>query len=103
MITILGGWWAKKTDRAAKITNDNLASMGESLSIIDALKRDVWDWEEWGNQVRNRWRELQETLQRKEIITDVKDLPPIPLGRFHNRSSQSMRGQAMPDNDEGNL
>jgi hypothetical protein len=97
------GWYVRRTDRAARLTNDNIEQMRESLSIIDALKHDVWDWEDWARTVKSEWRELQEILKRKEVITAIHDLPEVPSGRFQTRDGRGRRRDLRRDDDSDSL
>lgn len=78
-------WYARKTDRAARLTNDNLAQMRESLALIDDLKRDFWDLEDWASIVRARWRTQQEHLCNSGAIDHIEELPRLPDSRVSRR------------------
>jgi hypothetical protein len=96
-------WWLRRTDRAARLTNDNIEQMRESLGIIDALKHDVWEWEDWARTVKSEWFQLQETLKRKEIITEIHNLPPVPRGRFQTHDNQGVRREQRRSDDANSL
>lgn len=81
IIGTLLGWWVRRTDRAATLTQRNLDTMAENLSLVDALKHDFWDLESWAQDVKWIFRSLQRELKDQGVLTEMHDLPAIPESR----------------------
>ena len=71
--------WLRRHDRVAE-------QMRENISLIDDLRRDFWDLEDYfAREVRPRWRGVQErwhevqlTLRELEAIDHIEELENLP-------------------------
>lgn len=100
LLTILGtllGWWVKRTDRVARMTQANLDDMADNLALVNALKHDFWDLESWAHEVQHRWHILQRQLQSNGVLTEVVDLPPIPESRLARIERKRIADGGAPD------
>ena len=84
--------WVNRTDRATKLTRQNVQDMLQNSQLMRAMRNDVWAWERWGHEVqlhleerdrRDRgiedvFDEMQRELQASGAITHVRSLPPKP-------------------------
>lgn len=100
LLTILGtllGWWVKRTDRVARMTQANLDDMADNLALVNALKHDFWDLESWAHEVQHRWGVLQRQLQVNGVIKVMIDLPVIPESRLAKIEKKRLAEGGAPD------
>lgn len=101
IIGTLLGWWVRRTDRAATLTQRNLDTMAENLTLVDALKHDFWDLESWAADVKFMFRSLQRELKAQGVLTEVHDLPPVPESRVRKMEfKRSDEKRAKQDKDD---
>lgn len=101
--TILVGWFVRRTDRAAKLTQQYMDDAAFNMELVGALRDDYWALADCYYQTRSKWHRLLSALpdlldgNREELMAVMKeigDLPPMPdprhrqLERLRNRPSK---------------
>lgn len=98
-------WYMRRHDRVAE-------QMRENIALIDDLRRDFWDLEDYVAKQRTRWRrvqerwhDLQEQLKTLEVINEIEDLddmPPLPEPRVsRHRDDEPPRWFRRRQDDQG--
>jgi hypothetical protein len=100
IIGTLLGWWVRRTDRAAHLTQHNLDTMAENLTLVDAIKHDFWDLESWAQDVKLIFRSLQRELKDHGVLTEIHDLPQLPESRVRKIERKREDDKRKTRNDE---
>lgn len=97
---VIVGWFVRRTDRAAKLTQAYMDDAGFNMQLVGALRDDYWGLADWAYQTRSKWHRLLAELPHvvkgdatnlNDLLTEIGDLPTIPnakhreLERQHNK------------------
>lgn len=80
MITILVGYFVKRTDRVAKLTQANMADQAWNLELMGALRDDYWGLSDWSYSARSRFNQLR-SHPAVASLPDAAALDPMPTPR----------------------
>lgn len=89
--TVLVGWFVKRTDRAAKMTQANMEDQQYILKLVGALREDYWVLADWAFFARSRIKQLLAGLAGAGIYED--DVPVIPTPIHRALEGKHARGE----------
>lgn len=98
MVTILLGWFVKRTDRVAKMTQANMADQEYILKLVGSLRDDYWALSDWAFFARSRFKQLIAALAAHSQYEE--DLPVIPTPQHRNLETKHARGEPLDDVDK---
>lgn len=76
-ITVLVGWFVKRTDRAAKLTQANMADQEYILKLVGALRDDYWALIDWAYVARSKFSRLRSMISA-DIHAELDNLDILP-------------------------
>jgi hypothetical protein len=71
-------WWLRRHDSVA-------VQMRDTIALVDDMRRDLADLEDWAFTVRAKWNNQQRELQQSGVIDRAEDLPSMPELRMSRR------------------
>lgn len=99
VVTILLGWFVKRTDRAAKMTKANMEDQEYILKLVGALRDDYWSIEDAWYFMRGLatgWRNM--LLASGE--TSLEPIPKKPEPKHRNLETRHAKGEPLDDDDK---
>ena len=109
IFTLLGGWFVKRSDRAAKLTERYFDDAEFNMNLVGALRDDYWALFAWARSTNVKWHLLIEGLPRvctgdraevQALMRDVGELPAIPLA-MHRQLEQAHAAKHAPRDTKG--
>lgn len=98
MATVLVGYFVKRTDRVAKLTQANMADQEYVMRLISTIRDDYWSLVDWAYAARNTYGDALSQLKKKGITSGV--LPKIPTPRHRELEARHAKGQPLDDEDD---
>lgn len=108
ILTILGGWFVKKSDRNAKLTQRYFDDSEFNVKMVNAVRVDYWQLFGWASIVSTKWHVLIEGLPRvcvgsetevSALMREVGELPPMPEAH-HLKVERDRLRATFADDDE---
>jgi hypothetical protein len=97
MATVLVGYFVKRTDRVAKLTQANMADQEYVMRLISTIRDDYWALVDWAYSARNTCGDALTQLAKTGKPTGV--LPKIPEPRHRLLEARHAKGQPLDDDD----
>lgn len=94
IVTLLVGWFVRRTDRAAKLTQANMHDQEYILKLVGALRHDYWAVIDWAYEARSKFMRLHAKVEG-EVPAELGSLDELPAPKhrelenrnFPNRSN----------------
>jgi CRISPR/Cas system-associated endonuclease Cas1 len=98
MATVLVGYFVKRTDRVAKLTQSNMADQEYILRLVSTVRDDYWSLADWAYFARGRYAEaLQRLRHYGEQAWEA--LPAIPDPKHRELETKHAKGLPIDDDD----
>jgi hypothetical protein len=97
MATVLVGYFVKRTDRVAKLTQANMADQEYVMRLISTIRDDYWALVDWAYAARNTCGDALTQLAKTGKPTGV--LPKIPEPRHRLLEARHAKCQPLDDDD----
>lgn len=106
ILTILGGWFVKKGDRNAKLTQRYFDDSEFNVKMVNAVRVDYWQLFGWASIVSSKWHVLIEGLPRvcvgheadvQALMREVGDLPAMPEAHHLKVERERLRANFADD------
>lgn len=98
MATVLVGYFVKRTDRVAKLTQANMADQEYVMRLISTIRDDYWALVDWAYAARNTYADALAQLAKLGINSGI--LPKIPSPRHRDLEARHAKGQPLDDEDD---
>lgn len=93
VVTVLLGWFVKRTDRVAKMTQANMEDQEYILKLVGALRDDYWALVDWAYFARSRsigW------ITALAVFNQIEEaLPVIPTPQHRALETRHARGEPL--------
>jgi hypothetical protein len=98
MATVLVGYFVKRTDRVAKLTQANMADQEYVMRLISTIRDDYWALVDWAYAARNTYGDALTQLAKRGS-------PAASCRRSPNRGTALLearhaKGQPLDDDDD---
>ncbi len=93
--TVLVGYFVKRTDRAARLTQSNMQDQEYIMRLVSTMRDDYWSLADWAYSVRGRFIDAMARLATHEEA--VEPLPLIPTPRHRDLETRHARGEPLDD------
>lgn len=97
VIGTLLGFFVRRTDRAAKMTQANMNDQQYVMRLVSVLRDDYWALSDWAYYARQRFAELRGWATGQEYLTEA--LPVIPTPIHRDLEAKHARGEPLDDDD----
>lgn len=101
VVTILLGWFVRRTDRAAKMTKANMADQEYILKLVGALRDDYWALDDSWYFLRGlatSWRNKLKALEHTDL--ELGEIPRKPEPAHRKLESRHARGEPLDDDEK---
>lgn len=95
--TVLVGYFVKRTDRVAKLTQSNMADQEYIMRLVSTLRDDYWALADWAYSTRGRCSDAFKRLT--ELGDPSQEMASMPEPRHRILETKHARGQPIDDND----
>lgn len=96
MITVLAGWFVKRTDNAAKLSRASLSDQQYIMKLVGVLRDDVWAVVDWGYNARSRFNLLREWARQHQ-----HEEPPLEaMPTLQHRALEKRHADGTPNDDD---
>lgn len=99
VVTVLLGWFVKRTDRVAKMTQANMADQAYILKLVGSLRDDYWGLDDAWYFLRGlatSWRNQLIALH----VTDLEQIPKKPEPTHRNLEARHAKGEPLDEDDK---
>lgn len=95
MVTVLVGYFVKRTDRVARLTQSNMADQEYIMRLISTIRDDYWALVDWAYSARNTCGDAMDRMSK--LGEPGQSLPPIPMPRHRELETRHARGEPLDD------
>lgn len=88
-ITILVGWFVKRTDRAAKLTQAHMHDQEYVLKLVGTLRDDYWALIDWAYLARSKYYRLRAKLNG-DVPQELSTLDELPEPKHRELENRNM-------------
>lgn len=98
VMTVLVGYFVKRTDRVAKLTQSNMQDQEYIMRLVSSLRDDYWALADWAYSTRGL---CSGAFKRLAALTGEAEqqVAPMPEPRHRLLETKHARGQSIDDED----
>lgn len=98
VLTILVGWFVRRTDRVAKMTQANMEDQHYILVLVGALRDDYWSLADWAYHARFQYNQSRSKLTAHG--EESKPLPRFPHPKHRDMEARHAKGEPVDGDDD---
>ena len=98
--TVLVGYYVRRVDRVAKLSQSNLQDQSYILKLVGALRDDYWALADWSYAARAKGVRYEAVLNAYGHYNEVTEIGPfgqIPEPRHRTLEAKQARGEPIND------